>query len=52
MRAASAPMPGPLPIGLRCEESVLDGYWERDASLTELHRFKVSGGGEQGRQAG
>ncbi|KAL4442767.1 hypothetical protein ABPG77_006761 [Micractinium sp. CCAP 211/92] len=28
--------------GCTCEESVLDGYWERDASLTELHRFKAT----------
>lgn len=28
--------------GCTCEESVIDGYWERDASLTELHRFKAT----------
>ncbi|KAL4424189.1 hypothetical protein ABPG75_001490 [Micractinium tetrahymenae] len=28
--------------GCTCEDTVIDGYWEREASLTELHRFKAT----------
>ncbi len=44
------PTPSATPHVRSCNATTFDGYWERDASLTELHRFRVGGwvGGRAG----